>query len=86
MTATCARLAASATREKSLSRASVEGFLIWAGGGGAGIETEAVLLEGDGRAEVAAAVDMDEPAAPAAWLGDWMGASIFIEDCKKMRG
>lgn len=34
MTATCARFAASATREKSLRRASVEGALIWTGGGG----------------------------------------------------
>ncbi len=75
MTATCARLAASAMREKSLSRASVEGFLIWAGGG-AGIETtEAVLLDGEGRAEVAAAVDIDEPAAPP---GEGMGAFIVV--------
>jgi hypothetical protein len=34
-----------------------------------------VLLEGEGRAEVVAAVVEVEPAA-AAWFGDEMGASI----------
>lgn len=34
MTATCARLAASATRENSLRRVSVEGALTWTGCGG----------------------------------------------------
>lgn len=49
MTAICARLAASATRVKSLRKASVEGDDMAAGGGGA------ILLAGDVRAEVVAA-------------------------------
>lgn len=57
MTATWARLAASATRVKSLRKTSVEGFLrSWGGGAGA----EAIWL-GDVRSEEAAAVEEAPP-------------------------
>ena len=46
MTAICARFAASATRVKSLRKASVEGALMLVGGGG-------VILLGEGWSEAA---------------------------------
>ena len=69
MTATWARLAASATRVKSLRKTSVEGFLrSWGGGAGA----EAIWL-GEVRSEEAAAVEEAPPCD-----GDEMGASISV--------
>ncbi len=69
MTATWARLAASAMRVKSFRKASVEGFLkSWGGGAG----TEASWL-GEVRREEAAVVD-EAPACD----GDDMGAFILV--------
>jgi len=63
MTAICARLAASATRVKSLRKTSVEGALTWTGAGGT------ILLDGD---------DWTDEAADVCWeTGDWTGRSIF---------
>ncbi|KAL7790029.1 hypothetical protein V8C37DRAFT_385193 [Trichoderma ceciliae] len=49
MTATCARLAASATRVKSLRKGSVEGVLTWTGAGA----MMAAKLLGDGLVDEA---------------------------------
>lgn len=55
MTAICARLAASATREKSLRRASVEGGACWTGRGAPKplvvVVDEVVVVEGCGHCE-----------------------------------
>lgn len=53
-TAICARFAASATREKSLRSASVEGFVCWtvgAGGGGGGMAPKPFVVADCGHCE-----------------------------------